>query len=78
MEEECPRLKEQHAEGPVADRAWEYDEQQSGEKLRERTRNGAAGYRGLVESFLSPSNNGRPLKDKQGNASRGEVRRGGF
>ena len=51
---------------------------QSGGKLRERTCDGAAGDKGLVESFLSPSNNGRPLKDKQENASRGEVRKGGF
>ena len=28
MEEECPVLKEQPAEGAVADRAWEYEEQQ--------------------------------------------------
>lgn len=29
-------------------------------------------------SFLSPENKGRPLKGKQGNASRREVGRGGF
>lgn len=77
-------LKEQHVENPLAEGGCRVQGTigQSGEKLREGAGHGAAGDSVLVESlqgvFSLPGTRARPLKDKQGNASRGEVGRGRF